>query len=70
MKKQFDFLGVTFTVHYTFEKGDKGDYEQPSYPDVYEIIKVTINNQDAEQILEYHWELFNDEFTKYMTENE
>lgn len=70
MKAQFDFLGITFKVDYVLHKGDKADWEQPAYPDVYEIIRVAINSHDAMALIEPHWEQFNDEFTKYMTDNE
>ena len=70
MKTQFDFLGVTFTVDYVKHEGDKGDYEQPSYPDSYEIINVSIFKQDAMLLIEPHFETFDELFNQKMKENE
>lgn len=70
MKTQFDFLDVTFTVDYVKRKGDKGDWEQPPYPDSYEIINVSIFKQDAMLLIEPHFEIFDESFNQYMTEND
>lgn len=54
--REIEFKGVWLEVHYDVTPKSEGDYLTPSYPESYDLTKVTIKGVDVTTLLDNYLE--------------